>query len=329
MPPDADPPRSPGAVSDGFALVTEDLDRHLAAIQRLLAAAEEVVGGPVVDESEQERLRSLAAGACRPATWRSALLRRHGEDVAYLGLVLPDGTRSRAITGDLALRRGRPDLAQVTAVALEAVPDLARGVQAVTAQVWLRAVGPAERAGIDAAGGTVTRELRILERPLPAVDPAGRDALAHLHAAGGRIRSFRPGEDDVEVVAILREAYAGTADGGWDHHRLAERLRYDWFDPEDLLVAEDGDGHLLGLHWLKHRGGREGEVYNLAVHPRAQGRRVGPALLQAGLDHLSGTGCEVVVLWVDAANERAVRLYERHGFTVRSTDVAVAIDLVA
>jgi mycothiol synthase len=317
----------PAAPPSSIEVTVLDADEHLAAVRDLLAAAEEDVDGPVVDESEQERLRSLEAGDPRPATWRSALLRHGNSVVAYVGVVLPYAAHSAVATGDVAVRRRLRDPSFVTAAALRAARDLVAGTDVRSLEVWIRAVGPAELDGIEVARGVVERELHVLARALPAADRNGHDALVELDAAGGRIRSYHPAKDDAEVVAILAEAYEGTDDGGWDLDRFAARRAYPWFDPEDLLVAEDVDGHLLGLHWLKRRGGGEGEVYNLAVRPGAQGRRLGPALLQAGLDHLADSGCDRVVLWVDGANERAVRLYRRHGFTVRSTDVEVGLDL--
>ncbi|MEX2504952.1 MAG: GNAT family N-acetyltransferase, partial [Egicoccus sp.] len=113
----------------------------------------------------------------------------------------------------------------------------------------------------------------------------------------------------------------------WTLTQLHERQAYAWYRPEDLLVAEGPDGRLGGLHWLKRRGGDEGEVYNLAIAPHAQGAGLGAALLTAGLHHLSDVGCTEVILWVDRANERAVRLYERNGFATRWDDVAFGIDL--
>ncbi len=90
------------------------------------------------------------------------------------------------------------------------------------------------------------------------------------------------------------------------------------------MIAEDADGRVLGLHWLKRRSASVGEVHNLAIHPDGQGRGLGPLLLRAGLDHLAATGCDEVVLWVDRANERAVRLYTSLGFVTRWDDVALA-----
>jgi len=74
---------------------------------------------------------------------------------------------------------------------------------------------------------------------------------------------------------------------------------------------------------MKRRGDGVGEVYNLAVDPAAQGRGLGPLLLDAGLAHLFATGMRDVVLWVDATNTRALALYRSRGFTHRWDDVSL------
>ncbi len=134
--------------------------------------------------------------------------------------------------------------------------------------------------------------------------------------------TFDEGDADA-VVDVLAAAYAGTPDGGWTRDDFDRKRSYDWFDPADLLVARAGGGAVLGVHWTKRRGDRTGEVYNLAVHPDAQGSRLGAVLLHAGLAHLRDVGCRDVMLWVDLANERAVRLYASQGFAVRWEDVAL------
>ena len=58
----------------------------------------------------------------------------------------------------------------------------------------------------------------------------------------------------------------------------------------------------------------------IGVHPRAQGTGLGRRLLAAGLDHLAAR-LPTVHLYVEAANARAVQLYERAGFAVVHSDV--------
>jgi mycothiol synthase len=316
--------RASGATGDDLEVVVLEGDDHLREVEALLADAEDAAGLPLVDEAEQERLADLSAGAPRPTTWRSAILRRDGHAVAYTAITAEQ--QPGPAIGDVAVRRPIRAADRVTAQALAVARELGADLGAQHVQVWMRAVGPAELEATSAAGFSIERRLMVLGRALPGDDPRGADALERLEAEGTGVRAYLPGHDDAEVVAVLAAAYAGTDDAGWDLARFGERRGWSWFRPEDLLVAAEPDGRLVGVHWLKRRGSRTGEVYNLAVHPRAQGRGVGPALLHAGLEHLSELGCREVVLWVDAANERAVRLYQHQGFVTRWQDIAVGSD---
>ena len=296
-------------------------DEHeLRAALGLIEEAERTAGLPLLDEAEQQRLAAWAERGEGAEGWLPSLLRRGDEVVAYAATSTAGG---RSATGDVAVARPVRDAQAITVTALAAVRDAAGDLGAAHLQVWMRAVGPAEIEAAEVAGYALERRLAVLGRALPADDAAGSRALETLAAAGTQIRAFVEDQDDAAVVEVLAAAYDGTDDGGWDLERFAERRGWSWFRPEDLLLAEDADGRLAGIHWLKRRGGGVGEVYNLAVHPRAQGRGVGPALLRAGLDHLDAVGCTEVILWVDTVNERAVQLYRAQGFVTRWEDIAV------
>ncbi len=305
---------------DVEAVPVED-DHGLRTALQLLEQAQRAAGVPLLDEAEEQRLATWREHGRRSTGWRPLLLWRDGAAIAYAAASSPDG--GPTAIGDVAVARPVRDAQEITARALQAVRDTAADLEVDRLQVWMRSVGPAEIEAAQVAGFDLERRLAVLGRPLPPDDPAGPTALAELAAAGTRIRAFVPDQDDAAVVEVLAAAYDGTDDGGWDLERFVERRGWPWFRPEDLLVAEDADGRLAGLHWLKRRGRGVGEVYNLAVHPRAQGRGVGPALLHAGLAHLDAVGCTEVILWVDTANERAVRLYGEQGFTTRWEDIAV------
>jgi len=64
-----------------------------------------------------------------------------------------------------------------------------------------------------------------------------------------------------------------------------------------------------------------GEVYVLGVDPAAHGRGLGRVLTLAGLHHLAGRGLDTVLLYVEADNAPAVRVYEKLGFAVHTADV--------
>jgi mycothiol synthase len=281
----------------------------------LLDAAEAAVEVPLVDEAERERLHELAGGdAQRAAHWHSVLARRDGVPVGYAGVVLPRSPGLDA-TADVAVAPGEDPRGPVLSVLLAGLESLAWQHAAGRLQVWIRHAAATDVACATDEGYGVERRLGVLGRGL-------EDVPAPAAGVGVRVRTYRPDEDDEGVVAVLAAAYASTPEAGWDLARFRERRGWSWFRPEDLLVAEVEGGRLGGLHWLKRRGSGVGEVYNLAIHPDAQGRGLGAVLLGAGLVHLREVGCREALLWVDLANERAVRLYASQGFTTRWEDVA-------
>jgi mycothiol synthase len=82
----------------------------------------------------------------------------------------------------------------------------------------------------------------------------------------------------------------------------------------------------VGFHWTKVHGGDGqrppvGEVYVVGVDPDAQGGGLGRALTLAGLHHLRERGLGEVLLYVEADNLAARRVYERLGFDHVATDV--------
>jgi mycothiol synthase len=102
--------------------------------------------------------------------------------------------------------------------------------------------------------------------------------------------------------------------------------------PDDSSATGD---RVLGFHWTKiHHtdstpgpGGRQGpigEVYVLGVDPDAGVRGLGGPLTATGLDYLAKRGLDTVMLFVEGDNERAIKLYERYGFSTFLTNVVYA-----
>lgn len=286
--------------------------RDLNDALRVLDQAEEAAGAPLVDQAERQRLEAAAAGGSDLGEHHHAVLaHRDGACVGYAGVVVPGGERHGV--GDVAFEHGMERCGDVLRALLEAVDTLVRDHDAHGTQMWIRHATAGDVLVAVSAGYAVERRLAVLGRDLPAPN-------AESVPADVRVRPSTPG-DVPALVAILAAAYRGTAEEGWDRTRFGEHAAAEWFSHDDLLVAEDDEG-VVGLHWTKRRGGGVGEVYNLAVAPRAQGRGLGRHLLDAGLAHLHAVGCEQVLLWVDLANESAVRLYTTAGFTARWEDIA-------
>jgi mycothiol synthase len=167
-------------------------------------------------------------------------------------------------------------------------------------------------------GWSSVRELRQLRLPLSASIP---DAS---YADGVVVRTFEPGRDEYAWVAVNAAAFADHPEQGrMTVEDLEQREEQPWFDPAGLFLAER-DGKLLGSHWTKvhqHADGTSvGEVYVVGVSPDAQGLGLGKALTLTGLHHLRDQGLDVI-LYVDAENTAAVRLYDRIGFETIRVDV--------
>jgi ribosomal-protein-alanine N-acetyltransferase len=85
-------------------------------------------------------------------------------------------------------------------------------------------------------------------------------------------------------------------------------------DTRHYLVADD-EGAIVGYAGLCAYAPHEAYVQTIAVAAARQRSGVGRALLQALLEEADRRRCDHVDLEVRADNERAVRLYEQHGFT--------------
>lgn len=205
------------------------------------------------------------------------------------------------------------------------VVDPAHRRQGIGTSLWLQAPQrsgvwsfgnlPAAQGFAAASALTEVRALMMMTRALN--DPVSTQVPEDL-----MIRSFHS-EDAAELLTLNAAAFAHHREqGALDAAGLADRMAQDWFDPEGLILGFDSEG-LAGFHWTKAVDNL-GEVYVMAVAPRTQGKGYGRALLQAGISHLAAKGLTRVVLYVDTAEEKAVRMYERAGFTEAHRDVFYA-----
>lgn len=158
------------------------------------------------------------------------------------------------------------------------------------------------------------RELRQLRCDLP---------IRHSFPlpAGTTLAPFRPGVDDEAWLEVNNRAFSGHPEnGGWTQDVLSDRVAQSWFDARGFLMAWDADG-LAGFCWTKVHPDGIGEIYVIAVEPTRQGTGLGRALATAGLNYLHDVRRATIgMLYVDAANKRALDLYDRLGFWVDHID---------
>jgi GNAT superfamily N-acetyltransferase len=145
----------------------------------------------------------------------------------------------------------------------------------------------------------------------------------------------RGGYQDVRFLRdMLHHAYYWRER---DPGSTAMRYVRAWGRPGDTAVIALVDGFPVGAAWYRlFPAGEPGYGYvdertpelAIAVVPSKRGHGIGDALLRALLETARGAGFPSVSLSVDAENEGAIRLYERHGFE-RTDDDGVSVTMVA
>lgn len=178
-------------------------------------------------------------------------------------------------------------------------------------------------AEIGLAPGRILYQMR---RPLPYDLDADQPPL--------ETRPFQVGVDEPAWLEVNNRAFAWHPEqGGWDTDTLKQREAEPWFDPEGFLLHENGEGVVDGFCWTKIHADHDpplGEIYVIAADPAAKREPgLGRQLVKAGLDHLYRRGLKVGMLYVDASNARAVKLYIDMGFVVNHLDQAYVGDIAA
>ncbi|MFI2368160.1 mycothiol synthase [Streptomyces sp. NPDC018833] len=184
-------------------------------------------------------------------------------------------------------------------------------------RVWAHGGKSAARHLAQVLGLTLFRELRQLRRPLtPQSVPEA------VFPPGVTVRTFVPGQDDAAWLEVNAAAFAHHPEqGSLTQRDLDDRKAEPWFDPKGFFLAERG-GRIVGFHWTKvHAEEQLGEVYVVGIRPDAQGGGLGRALTATGLRHLAAQGLPTAMLYVDADNLAALRVYEQLGFVTHEVDL--------
>jgi mycothiol synthase len=182
---------------------------------------------------------------------------------------------------------------------------------------WTIAHEPGAVPLLEAAGFRLasTGELMALDDPaaVPAPDwPAGVRLDTSLR--GRRLVAA--------LVEACDQAYAHLPRyHGATSPQVARLLAHPDADPALCLLAfRDSEAVGFAFCLLERRGGQlEGWVHDLGVAPAVRGVGLGRALLWQGIVALRERGAARVLLGMDAANDRARRLYHQTGFRTTET----------
>jgi mycothiol synthase len=180
-------------------------------------------------------------------------------------------------------------------------------------QLWVdRPTAPVERL-LAGAGFSAERALYQMRRPLP-LDGSAPEL---------ETRAFVRGQDEEAWVAVNNRAFSWHPEqGGWTVADVEAHEAEAWFDPDGFLLREE-EGQLVGFCWTKVHAAHEpplGEIYVIAVDPGAGRRGLGRQLVVAGLAYLADRGLRVGMLYCDATNRPALKLYVDLGFEVDHVD---------
>jgi mycothiol synthase len=304
-------PSDPSSPAGPFRLAEGPLSPGDAGQVQALAAAAEAADG--VAPLSENALLQVRHGSGPQA--RDLLLTVDDSAVGYAHL---DGPDEGDVSGELVVHPAHRRRGYGSAL----ISAVTAGAGGHGVRIWAHGDLPAAAALARSAGFTRFRALFQLRMPL-----AGRELPSPDFPAGVSVRTFRPGRDEDEWVAVNHRAFAHHPEqGSWTRKDLEIREAEPWFDPAGFFIAER-DGRMAGFHWTKvHPAGGDngepiGEVYVVGVDPAQQGGGLGRALTLAGLAHLQRLGLAEVMLYVDESNTPAVKMYTSLGFSRWHTDV--------
>lgn len=322
---------TPGGNASGISIsvVRQLNETDAAAIQALTESATEADGvGPL---SEHVRLHLKYGGDADAWHFITRRLSLQGNELigyAHLDKTdLVEGPSAELVVAPSARRQG------VGGALLDSLKlKLSRRRGDGPLRLWAHGALPGADHLATSRGMELFRELWLMARPLTGPE----SELPPVPAVEGvTITTFRPGVDEEAWLSLNARAFAHHPEqGSMTLDDLRQRMAEPWFDPAGFFVGWRGE-KLVAFHWTKvHGGGTSGgagdehhhhepigEVYVVGVDPDEQGGGLGKTLTLAGLHHLRDRGLGEVMLYVDADNTAAVKVYTKLGFTRRSADV--------
>ena len=148
---------------------------------------------------------------------------------------------------------------------------------------------------------------RSLAEPIPAIE--------HPYS----IRTFNAATDKQQWLELNNTIFAHHPDqGNWAMQDLDNRMQEPWFDEKGFFLATE-NGTIEGFVWTKiHQDlinqDPVGELYVVGTHPDHAGKGIARALSVEAINYLVNKGLKHAILYVDADNEKGLKLYGSLGF---------------
>ena len=237
----------------------------------------------------------------------------------------------KGLVGDLYLLRGRRTVENELLLLGAAVQDLfgTMGVERIESQLMM--LGSPARAPLPFA-----EHLTAHPRNFMTFDMALVAGLKPARSASKALIDNWSSNREEDAAQVIAQAYERHIDGDVnDQYRSAGGARRfitnivqypgcgSFYPPASLLAIDAWTGRACGVSLCSIVSPGAGHITQLCVVPRLKGKGLGYELLRRSLLALGEAGCRQASLTVTAANQNAVRLYERVGFRTSHTFTAL------
>ena len=138
------------------------------------------------------------------------------------------------------------------------------------------------------------------------------------------IETFNPAVHKQQWLDLNNLVFSHHPDqGNWVMQDLDNRMAESWFDEKGFFLATE-NGTIEGFVWTKiHQDlinqDPVGELYVVGNHPDHAGKGIARALSVEAINYFVDKGLKHAILYVDADNEKGLKLYDSLGFNQLST----------
>jgi len=247
----------------------------------------------------------------------------------------------KAVVGDAFAVANEPaQMLHITQSLLHQLLQLLRhspGIHRVESQLLLYDAGSIDEAFV-AAGFTLYPRL-FMEFDLPRPSPTSQHPIRASNLPQN-IEIVSWSSDHYQAAAeLIHESYLGHIDARINDqycslhgslrflHNIVRFPGCGVFDPAASWVLRDrNDGALIGMLLSSRVASDVAHITQLCVATRYRRQRLGIALLEHCIGHLTRSGSAAITLTVTEANNQAVKLYKDSGFFIRHRFDAMVLD---